>query len=224
MQQYSHDYTLPQQADQLLREAQVKIKWNNYYEAEKRIGEARQLLQQYLAQDNMIPDDDISDGWVRHSEAQNELDVLRKQVRHYQETQKTLNAVAREVARRSEETLRENQELRAKVERHKQIDSSYLTQQTDGADPDNPLYGKVAVMSGTYEQIHMERDEVAAAIQRLGAKLNRGVSRTMQVFVMGNKVGPSKLAEVEALRAEGRDIRIISQLEFKEICNKYLSE
>lgn len=224
MQQYSHDYTLPQQADQLLREAQVKIKWNNYYEAEKRIGEARQLLQQYLAQDNMIPDDDISDGWVRHSEAQAALEALHKQVHHYQETQKTMNAVAREVVRRSEETLRENQELRAKDAGHKQIDSSYLTQQLDGADPSNPLYGKVAVMSGTYEQIHMEREQVAEAIQRLGAKLNRSVSRTMQVFVMGNKVGPSKLAEVEALRAEGRDIRIISQLEFKEICNKYLAK
>ena len=111
-----------------------------------------------------------------------------------------------------------------KVERHGQIDSRYLTQQTDGADPSNPLYGKVAVLSGTFEQIHMERDQVAAAIQRLGAKLNRSVSATMQVFVMGNKVGPSKLAEVEALRAQGRDIRIISQLEFKEICNKYLKD
>lgn len=110
-----------------------------------------------------------------------------------------------------------------KVEKHKQIDSRYLTQQTGGADPANPLYGKVVVMSGTFEQIGMERDEVAAAIQRLGAKLNRSVSRTIQVFVMGNKVGPAKLAEVEALRADGHDIRIISQLEFKEICNQYIN-
>lgn len=111
-----------------------------------------------------------------------------------------------------------------KVEKHKQIDSRYLTQQTDGADPSNPLYGKVAVLSGTFEQIHMERDEVAAAIQRLGAKLNRSVSATMQVFVAGDKVGPAKFKQVEALRAEGRDIRIISQLEFKEICNKHLKQ
>ena len=64
---------------------------------------------------------------------------------------------------------------------------------------------------------------MAEAIQRLGAKLNRSVSRTKQVFVMGNRVGPSKLAEVEQFRAEGRDIRIISQIEFKEICKQYLS-
>lgn len=110
-----------------------------------------------------------------------------------------------------------------KVEKHKQIDSRYLTQQTDGADPSNPLYGKVAVMSGTYEQIGMERDQVAEAIQRLGAKLNRSVSATMQVFVAGDKVGPAKFKQVEALRAEGRDIRIISQMEFKEIVNQYIN-
>lgn len=224
MQQYSHDYTLPQQADQLLREAQVKIKWNNYYEAEKRISEARTILQQYLAQGNMIPDNDVADGWVRHSEAQTALEALHKQVRHYQETQKTMNALSREIVRNSEETLRENQELKAKVEKHKQIDSSYLTQQLDGADPDNPLYGKVVVLSGTFEQIHMERDQVAAAIQRLGAKLNRSVSSTMQVFVMGNKVGPAKMQQIEDLRAAGHDIHIVSQIEFKEICSKYLQE
>jgi hypothetical protein len=62
---YSHDYTLPQHADQLLREAQLSIRQDKHYEAEKRINEARKLLQQYLAQDNMIPDDDVEGGWVR---------------------------------------------------------------------------------------------------------------------------------------------------------------
>lgn len=111
-----------------------------------------------------------------------------------------------------------------RIEKHKQIDSRYLTQQTDGADPANPLYGKVAVLSGTFEQIGMEREEVAAAIQRLGAKLNRSVSSTMQVFVMGNKVGPAKMQQIEDLRAAGHDIRIISQIEFKEIVNQFLTE
>lgn len=224
MQQYSHDYTKVAETQNVLFLAIEDLRNGHTYEAKRGIMQARDLLQQYLAQDNMIPDDDISDGWVRHSEAQTALEALHKQVRHYQETQKTMNAVAREVARRSEETLRENQELRAKVERHKQIDSSYLTQQLDGADPDNPLYGKVAVLSGTFEQIHMERDQVAAAIQRLGAKLNRSVSSTMQVFVMGNKVGPAKMQQIEDLRAAGHDIHIISQIEFKEICSKYLLE
>lgn len=215
MQQYSHDYTLIQQADESLYSAQ-RLHANECYDAAlERINEARQNLGRYLAQDNMLPDNDVDNGWVRYSEAQAE-------VRHYQETQKAFSAVSREIDRNSEATLRENQELKAKAERHAQFDSRYLSKHTEGADPANPLYGKIAVMSGTFEQIGMERDQVAESIQRLGAKLNRSVSRTMQVFVMGNKVGPSKLADVEQFRAEGRDIQIISQIEFKEIVNKYL--
>lgn len=224
MQQFSHDYTKVAETQNVLFLALEDLRYGHTYEAKRGVMKAREMLDEYLAKDNMLPDDDVEDGWVRHSEAQNELDTLRKRVCYYEDTQETMNAVCIELTRHSEATLRANKELKAKVERHKQIDSSYLTQQTDGADPDNPLYGKVVVLSGTFEQIHMEREQVAEAIQRLGAKLNRSVSRTMQVFVMGNKVGPSKLAEVEALRAEGRDIRIISQLEFKEICNKYLPE
>lgn len=119
MQQYSHDYTKVGEALESLYSA-TRLMANECYDAAlRRINEARTILCEYLAQDNMIPDNDVADGWVRHSEAQAALEALHKQVRHYQETQKAMNAVAREVARRSEETLRENQELRAKVEKHK---------------------------------------------------------------------------------------------------------
>lgn len=109
-----------------------------------------------------------------------------------------------------------------KVEKHKGIDSQYLKQQLDGADPTNPFYKKIVVESGTYEQIDMSRDEVAAAIQKLGAKINRDVSEKMNIFVTGNKPGPTKLAKVEKWRADGHDIRIISQLELKEIISQYI--
>lgn len=68
MQKYTHDYTLPQQAEQLLYEAQVKIRWDNYYEANKCINEARKLLQQYLSRDNMVSCDDVENGWVRYND------------------------------------------------------------------------------------------------------------------------------------------------------------
>lgn len=112
----------------------------------------------------------------------------------------------------------------AKVEKHKGIDSRFLQQNITGADPTNPLYDKVVVESGTYEQIGMSRDEVAAAIQRLGAKLNRDVSPRMNIFVTGNKPGPSKMQKVQQWRSEGIDIRIISQIELKEIIEHYLTE
>ena len=212
MQQFSHDYTKVSEALESLYSATRLIANECYDAALHRINEARATLGEYLAQDNMLPDNDVENGWVRHSEAQAELEALNSRVGNTHCSAPDGSRVGTAVS------------PSPKVEKHKQIDSRYLTQQTDGADPSNPLYGKVAVLSGTFEQIHMERDQVAAAIQRLGAKLNRSVSATMQVFVMGNKVGPSKLAEVKALRADGHDIRIISQLEFKEICNKYLKD
>ena len=70
----------------------------------------------------------------------------------------------------------------------------------------------------------MTRDEVAAAIQKLGAKLNRGVSKTMDIFVTGNKPGPSKLKQVMQWRSEGLQIEIIDQIRIKEIIDKYLFE
>lgn len=212
MQQYSHDYTKPSEASESLYSA-TRLMANECYDAAlERINEARELLQQYLAQDNMLPDNDVSDGWVRHSEAQAELENLRSRVGDTHRSAPNGLPVGADTT------------PSPKVENHKQIDSRFLTQQLDGADPANPLYGKVAVMSGTFEQIGMERYEVAAAIQRLGAKLNRSVSATMQVFVMGNRVGPAKMQQIEDIRASGHDIRIISQLEFKEICNKYLKD
>lgn len=212
MQQFSHDYTKVAETQNVLFLALEDLRNGHIYEAKRGVMKAREMLDEYLATDNMIPDNDVENGWVRHSEAQAELEALHSRVgdTHRSAPVGSPDGTAASPA--------------PKVERHGQIDSRYLTQQTDGADPSNPLYGKVAVLSGTFEQIHMERDQVAAAIQRLGAKLNRSVSATMQVFVAGDKVGPTKFKQVESLRAEGHDIRIISQLEFKEICNKYLKD
>lgn len=67
MQIYTHDYTLPSQAEMLLAEALVKIRWDNYWDAKLRIEEARSKLEKYLAQDNMVEDND-AEGWVRLSD------------------------------------------------------------------------------------------------------------------------------------------------------------
>lgn len=64
---YTHDYTLPSQAEMLLAEALVKIRWDNYWDAKLRIEDARSKLEKYLSQDNMVEDDD-AEGWVRLSD------------------------------------------------------------------------------------------------------------------------------------------------------------
>lgn len=79
MKQYSHDYTKPSEVENLLYSA-TRLMANECYEAAvERINEARQLLQEYLAQDNMVEDDDVADGWVKVSDTFNDeqLDLIR---------------------------------------------------------------------------------------------------------------------------------------------------
>lgn len=54
-----HDYTKPAKAESLLYIAQSLISNDSIQDAEKRIIEARQILQEYLSQDNEIEEDDI---------------------------------------------------------------------------------------------------------------------------------------------------------------------
>lgn len=74
MQQYSHDYTLIREAMDSLYSA-TRLHANEcYHEALERINEARTLLTQYLSQDNMVPDDDVYDGWYKASDVEQELE------------------------------------------------------------------------------------------------------------------------------------------------------
>lgn len=74
MQQYSHDYTLIREAMDSLYSA-TRLHANECYSAAlERINEARTLLTQYLSQDNMVPDDDVYDGWYKASDIEHELE------------------------------------------------------------------------------------------------------------------------------------------------------
>lgn len=76
MKQYSHDYTRVSQAESLLFKAYVFLANDCYDDAKKRINEARQLLQEYLSQDNMVVDNDVADGWVKYQDAKKLEDAL----------------------------------------------------------------------------------------------------------------------------------------------------
>ena len=59
MKRYVHDYTKPAEAESLLYSAQRLIANDCIQDAEKRITEAREILQKYLSQDNEVLEDDI---------------------------------------------------------------------------------------------------------------------------------------------------------------------
>ena len=65
MKQYSHDYTKVSEVENLLYRVSRLLANECFDAASERINEARQLLQEYLAQDNMVEDDDVADGWVK---------------------------------------------------------------------------------------------------------------------------------------------------------------
>lgn len=71
MKTYSHDYTKPSKVENLLYSAQRLIANECFDAAAERINEAREIIQQYLTDDNMIEDDDVADGWVKMSDIDN---------------------------------------------------------------------------------------------------------------------------------------------------------
>lgn len=65
MKTYTHDYTLPSQVDSQLYFAQQQLRQGNIQTALAAIGCARELLNSYLSQDNMVEDDDVYPGWIK---------------------------------------------------------------------------------------------------------------------------------------------------------------
>lgn len=58
---YSHDYTLPSEAEKKVHKAYLAV---NDPEIKQLLADAQELLRQYLSQDNMVEDPDC-EGWVR---------------------------------------------------------------------------------------------------------------------------------------------------------------
>ena len=84
MKRYTIDYTLIQEAMGSLYSA-TRLHANDCHQGVlERIQEARALLDRYTSQDNMVPDDHVYDGWVKASEAEAEIDSLKKKLLHYQ--------------------------------------------------------------------------------------------------------------------------------------------
>lgn len=73
MKRYSHDYTKVSEVESLIYRAQRLIILECYDAARARISEARQLLQEYLAGDNMVEDDEVAYGWYKAQEVEQNM-------------------------------------------------------------------------------------------------------------------------------------------------------
>lgn len=65
MDQYTHDYTKASEAQNRLFLALENLRNVHTYEAKRDLMKARELLDEYLAADNMVEDSDAEDGWIR---------------------------------------------------------------------------------------------------------------------------------------------------------------
>ena len=66
---YVHDYRLPAEALESLFSARRLLALDYIDGASERVEEARCALEKYLAQDNMNPDEESENGWVKMDDA-----------------------------------------------------------------------------------------------------------------------------------------------------------
>lgn len=69
MKTYSHNYEKPSRVQSILRFALEALCSDNIGDATNSIMEAREILSEYLAADNMVEDNDVYPGWVKGNEA-----------------------------------------------------------------------------------------------------------------------------------------------------------
>lgn len=102
MKTYSHNYEKPSRVQSILFFALEALRSGNTFDAKKSIMEAREILDEYLAGDNMIEDNDLADGWVKHSDAiaakKNAIDQLSDSLKKLEEADKYLSEFADAVA------------------------------------------------------------------------------------------------------------------------------
>lgn len=73
MKRYTHDYTKAAKANAYMYAALQEARRDNLSEAIKQILNARQLMDEYLASDNMIQDEDTAHGWYNPDEVDQTL-------------------------------------------------------------------------------------------------------------------------------------------------------
>lgn len=73
MTRYTHDYTKAAVAHEYMYFAYLAARTGDMDRAVKHILNARQLMDEYLASDNMVPHEDIAFGWCRAEEVEQNM-------------------------------------------------------------------------------------------------------------------------------------------------------
>lgn len=81
---------------------------------------------------------------------------------------------------------------------------------------ENPFYMKKVVVSGLCDS---DKIEIAKELKELGADINGSVSSKTNFLIIGETPGPIKLNKMQANIEEGKEAKIITFEEYKEMRN-----
>lgn len=100
----------------------------------------------------------------------------------------------------------------------KLVDKQFKQQldECDVSNKDTVFFGSTVVITGTFED-YPERNNLAAKLQALGAKVSSSISKKTDIVVVGDGAGPKKLEKIHEMQSEGHCIRAMYEAELKEI-------
>ena len=96
----------------------------------------------------------------------------------------------------------------------KKIDSELFIPDLLNADPESPFYGKKIVITGDF---FLKRSKIAEMLKSWGADMQQGISKFTDYVLVGNKPGPSKLKEIEKLKYNGYNIKVLDEDDLRVI-------
>lgn len=91
---------------------------------------------------------------------------------------------------------------------HTSLSGDILQKDLTDADPNNPFYDRIVVITGVF---NIERLELALILKKMGADINTSIGGKTNYLLVGKDPGPSKLRKVDDLIAAGKDVRKIFQ-------------
>jgi DNA polymerase III subunit epsilon len=97
----------------------------------------------------------------------------------------------------------------------KKLDKRFLKPDLKLTDNGSLFYNQKVVLTGDLK--NFQRNEAAAKLQALGAKINTSISAKTNIVVVGSNAGPSKMKKIDELVSAGNAIRIIHEEEFISI-------
>jgi NAD-dependent DNA ligase len=93
----------------------------------------------------------------------------------------------------------------------KTFDKKYLYPQKDLEDKSHFFYGKKVVITGDFKHFE-DRNEIAKLLWEVGADVDTGMGKNVEVLVVGNNPGPSKI-----MKGKEMGVDFVTENDFREI-------